>query len=60
MSHTRIILKSGKDQSLHRYHPWVFSGAIKKIAGPVQEGDLVDVEDVAQGHLLAAEKGKDE
>ena len=45
MSRTRIILKSGKDQSLHRYHPWVFSGAIKKIAGPVTEGDLVDVED---------------
>ncbi len=45
MSRTRIILKSGKDQSLHRYHPWVFSGAIKKIAGQVTEGDLVDVED---------------
>ncbi len=45
MSRVRIILKSGKDQSLHRYHPWVFSGAIKKIAGPVTEGDLVDVED---------------
>ncbi len=44
MSRTRIILKSGKDQSLHRYHPWVFSGAIKKITGPVTEGDLVDVE----------------
>ena len=45
MSRIRIILKSGKDQSLHRYHPWVFSGAIKKIIGPVTEGDLVDVED---------------
>ena len=45
MSRSRIILKSGKDQSLRRYHPWVFSGAIKKIAGTVREGDLVDVED---------------
>jgi 23S rRNA (cytosine1962-C5)-methyltransferase len=40
---TQVILSSGKDQSLKRFHPWVFSGAIKKIKGPVQEGDLVDV-----------------
>jgi len=39
----RIILKSGKDQSLRRYHPWVFSGAIKKIYGSPSEGDLVEV-----------------
>ncbi|MBW6501351.1 MAG: class I SAM-dependent methyltransferase, partial [Bacteroidales bacterium] len=41
----RIILKSGKDQSLRRYHPWVFSGAIKKIIGNPSEGDVVDVYD---------------
>jgi len=52
MSRTRVILRSGKDQSLHRYHPWVFSGAIKKIDGPVAEGDLVDVYD-NKGHFLA-------
>ena len=40
---TKIVLKSGKDQSLKRFHPWVFSGAIKKIYGEVHEGDLVDV-----------------
>ena len=39
----RIILKSGKDQSLMRYHPWVFSGAIKKTKGHFQEGDVVGV-----------------
>lgn len=39
----RIILKSGKEQSLRRYHPWVFSGAIKEIKGTPDEGDLVDV-----------------
>lgn len=38
-----IILKSGKDQSMMRLHPWIFSGAIKKIHGNPQEGDLVDV-----------------
>lgn len=38
-----VILGSGKDQSLRRFHPWVFSGAIKKIKGPVFDGDVVDV-----------------
>ena len=38
-----IILKSGKDQSPKRYHPWIFSGAIKKIKGSPAEGDLVRV-----------------
>jgi len=52
---TRIVLKSGKDQSLRRYHPWVFSGAIKKIHGPAREGTLVDLYDnkdeyLASGH----------
>lgn len=42
-TYTKIVLKSGKDQSLKRFHPWVFSGAIKKIHGPVAEGDLVTV-----------------
>jgi 23S rRNA (cytosine1962-C5)-methyltransferase len=39
----KIILKSGKDQSLKRFHQWVFSGAIKKITGNISEGDLVAV-----------------
>lgn len=42
-SYTPVILKSGKDQSVKRFHPWVFSGAIKKIKGPVAEGDVVAV-----------------
>ena len=40
---TKIVLKSGKDQSVKRFHPWVFSGAIKKTYGPLNEGDLVAV-----------------
>ncbi len=40
-----VILKSGKDASVRRYHPWVFSGAIKKIKGNVNEGDPVAVYD---------------
>jgi 23S rRNA (cytosine1962-C5)-methyltransferase len=43
MKNIRITLKSGKEISLMRKHPWIFSGAIKNISGEVQEGDLVDV-----------------
>jgi 23S rRNA (cytosine1962-C5)-methyltransferase len=39
----KVILKSGKEQSLRRYHPWIFSGAIKEIKGLPAEGDIVDV-----------------
>lgn len=48
---TNIILKSGKDQSIYRRHPWIFSGAIKKIMGPVKEGDLVRVFDNKENFL---------
>ncbi len=39
----RIILKRGKEQSILRFHPWIFSGAIAKIQGKVAEGELVEV-----------------
>ena len=39
----KVYLKSGKEESLKRFHPWVFSGAINKVEGKVQEGDIVDV-----------------
>ncbi|SMO54042.1 23S rRNA (cytosine1962-C5)-methyltransferase [Saccharicrinis carchari] len=45
MSYVKVVLKSGKDQSLLRFHPWVFSGAIKKIYGNPAEGDVVEVFD---------------
>ena len=41
--YSRVILKSGKEQSLQRFHPWIFSGAIKEIVGRVEEGDVVEV-----------------
>jgi 23S rRNA (cytosine1962-C5)-methyltransferase len=52
----RIVLKSGKEQSLMRLHPWVFSGAIKEIFGKPSDGDLVEVysnhgEYLATGHF---------
>jgi 23S rRNA (cytosine1962-C5)-methyltransferase len=47
----KIVLKSGKEQSVKRYHPWIFSGAIKKIYGNPVEGDLVDVFDNKDAYL---------
>lgn len=38
-----IVLKRGKEQSLLRFHPWIFSGAIARIEGNPAEGDLVEV-----------------
>ena len=49
---TKIILKKGRDESLRRFHPWVFSGAIAQIVGHPAEGDLVSVVG-ADGKLLA-------
>lgn len=40
---TKIILKKGRDESLHRFHPWVFSGAVAQIVGQPSEGDVVGV-----------------
>ncbi len=39
----KVILKPNKEQSLQRFHPWVFSGAIKKIEGVPFEGEVVEV-----------------
>ena len=38
-----FTLRRGKAESLKRYHPWVFSGAIDRCDGKPQEGDLVRV-----------------
>jgi 23S rRNA (cytosine1962-C5)-methyltransferase len=48
---TKIVLKSGKEQSVRRYHPWIFSGAIKKIYGDPSEGDIVTVFDNKENFL---------
>ena len=36
-----VILKRGKEESLQRFHPWIFSGAIQRIDGKPEEGDVV-------------------
>ena len=46
-----IKLRRGKEESLLRFHPWVFSGAIDRMDDSIEEGDTVKVTD-ADGKLL--------
>ncbi len=39
----KICLKRGKEDSLLRYHPWVFSGALNYQVSDAEEGDVVEV-----------------
>ena len=47
-----ILLKKGREKSLKRRHPWVFSGSIEKITSKPGAGDTVEVRD-ASGQRLA-------
>jgi len=47
----KIILKSGKDEAVKRFHPWIFSGAIKEIKGSPVDGSLVSVFDYKDNFL---------
>ncbi|MDR1679806.1 MAG: class I SAM-dependent rRNA methyltransferase [Prevotellaceae bacterium] len=47
-----IILKKGKEESLRRFHPWIFSGAVQRIEGQPEEGAVVRLCDW-QGNFLA-------
>lgn len=49
----KVILKKGREESLRRFHPWVFSGAIAQIQGSPAEGDIVGVY-TSEGEFLAA------
>lgn len=50
-----VFLKPGKEESLKRFHPWVFSGAIARVEEEPEEGEVVDVyasdkKFIARGH----------
>ena len=47
-----IKLKKGKEKAVYQRHPWVFSGALDKVKGKPENGDVVKVLD-AQGDFLA-------
>lgn len=52
MPQSNIILKKGREESIKRFHPWVFSGAIERAEGRLIEGDIVDIFD-SKGQYLA-------
>ena len=48
-----IYLRKGKEKAVRQLHPWIFSGAIEKITGKPENGDLVRVLD-SKGDFLAS------
>lgn len=58
MNYKAVILKRGKEESLRRFHPWVFSGAIQRADDGIEEGEKVRVltengDFIAVGHAQA-------
>lgn len=52
MSFPQIVLHQNKTAAVQRFHPWIFSGAIKKLPNRLQDGDIVEVTD-ERGKYLA-------
>lgn len=52
MAYKQVYLKKGKEESLKRFHPWIFSGALHHIDDGIQEGDTVRVV-TADGSFIA-------
>ena len=48
----KLILKAGREKSLKRRHPWVFSGAVARVAGKPAPGETVEIQSPA-GETLA-------
>lgn len=51
MSLPKVILKSGKEKSIQRRHPWIFSGAVYGVSREINDGEMVDVVDSKNNHL---------
>ena len=52
MKRPQLVIAPGKEKAILRRHPWIFSGAVKRLVGEPQEGDVVDVVDV-RGQWMA-------
>jgi 23S rRNA (cytosine1962-C5)-methyltransferase len=48
----KLVLKQGREKSLKRRHPWVFSGAVARVVGAPEAGDTVEIRS-STGELLA-------
>ena len=47
----KVILKSGKEKSIQRRHPWIFSGAVYGVSRELNDGEMVDLVDSQKQHL---------
>lgn len=50
-NYTKIILKQGKEKSVLRFHPWIFSGAIEAVTKELKNGDIAEVYDSKKQYL---------
>ena len=48
----KLVLKPGREKSLKRRHPWVFSGAVAKLTGEPASGDTIEIQS-SDGEFLA-------
>jgi len=53
-SYKRVTLKPGKEYALQRFHPWVFSGAVKSVPDDIREGEVVEIFSAAGDYLATA------
>ena len=49
-----LFLKKGRERSVKRRHPWIFSGAVEKLGGEPKPGETVQVRDIAGNPLALA------
>jgi 23S rRNA (cytosine1962-C5)-methyltransferase len=50
-NYPKIVLQNGKELPLLRFHPWIFSGAIKQQDAGIADGDVVEVYSAKQQFL---------
>lgn len=51
MSYKKVYLNPKKEESLKRYHPWVFSGAIHHTSESLEEGEIVEIYDSKENYI---------
>ena len=51
MEFPKLILNKGREKSILRKHPWVFSGAVFGVSQELKDGEMVDVVDHKNNHL---------
>jgi 23S rRNA G2069 N7-methylase RlmK/C1962 C5-methylase RlmI len=56
MNLPKIYLRSGREEAIRRFHPWVFSGAVARTEGEPIDGDVVEVLDKKGVYLATGQR----